>query len=64
MSLLIVVIILLSGAMTAIAFQEARGLPRLDNATSVWVTYIPMTDKKRLDPFTNYTQPRQVIVSL
>lgn len=44
--------------------QEHEILPSLDNATSVGVTYIPMTDRTRLDPFTNYTQQRQVMTSL
>lgn len=48
----------------AFAFQESRVLPSLDNETSVGVTYISMTDENRLDPFTNYTEQRQVIISL
>lgn len=46
------------------AYQETKVLPSLDNATSVGVTYIQMIDKNRLDPFTNYTQQRQVMISL
>ena len=45
-------------------YQETKVLPSLDNATSVGVTYIQMIDKNRLDPFTNYTQQRQVMISL
>lgn len=56
--------ILSSCTAAAFAFQEPKILPSLDNATSVGVRYIPMTDKNRSDPFTNYTQPRQVMISL
>lgn len=48
----------------ALASQDTKILPCLDNATSVGVAYIPMIDKNRLDPFTNYTQPREVMISL
>ena len=48
----------------AFASQKTKILPCLDNATSVGVTYIPMKDKNRLDPFTNYTQQREVMISL
>lgn len=46
------------------AYQEKKVLPSLDNATSVGVTYIQMIDTNRLDPFTNYTEQRQVMISL
>ncbi|KAF6236889.1 hypothetical protein HO173_005180 [Letharia columbiana] len=51
---------------TAAAFhlQEPKVLPSLDSSTGVGVTYIPMTDPNRLDPFTNYTQQRRVMISL
>ena len=48
----------------ALASQETKILPCLDNATGVGVKYIPMLDKNRLDPFTNYTQQREVMISL
>ena len=48
----------------AFASQETKILPCLDNATSVGVTYIPMIDDNRLDPFTNFTQQREVMISL
>ena len=48
----------------ALASQETKILPCLDNATSVGVTYIPMIDNNRLDPFTNFTQQREVMISL
>lgn len=48
----------------AFAFQESKVLPSLDHSTSVGVTYIPMTDKNRLDPFTNYTEQRRVMISM
>ena len=48
----------------AFTFQNPKVLPSLNNATNVGVTYLPMTDKNRLDPFTNYTQQRQVMVSV
>ena len=48
----------------AFAIQELKILPSLHNTTSVGVIYIPMNDKKRLDPFTNYTQHREVMISL
>ena len=48
----------------ALASQETKILPCLDNATSVGVTYIPMIDDNRLDPFSNFTQQREVMISL
>ena len=45
-------------------YQETKVLPSLDNGTIVGVTYIQMIDKNRLDPFTNYTQQRQLMISL
>ncbi|CAD6594118.1 MAG: hypothetical protein ASARMPREDX12_008149 [Alectoria sarmentosa] len=44
--------------------QDLKILPSLHNTTSVGVAYIPMYDEKRLDPFTNYTQHREVMISL
>ena len=46
------------------AFQEVEILPSLDNATGVGVTYIHMIDQNRLDPFTNYTRQREIMVSM
>ena len=48
----------------ALAFRESKFLPSLDNGISIGVKYISMTDKNRLDPFTNYTRQRQVMVSI
>ena len=57
-------IVILPWLAPALSSRETKLLPCLDNATSVGVTYIPMIDKNRLDPFTNYTQPREVMISL
>ena len=64
MKQLSVLTVVLPRLAAALLLQETKVLPCLDNATSVGVTYIPMIDKNRLDPFTNYTQPREVMISL
>lgn len=61
---LIILTIISPCTAAAFAFQESRVLPSLDNDTNVGVTYISMTDEDRLDPFTNYTEQRQVMISL
>ena len=61
---LAVLTVILPWLAAALASQETKILPSLDNATSVGVKYIPMVDKNRLDPFTNYTQQREVMISL
>lgn len=59
-----IMLIVLTIISVAFASPGTKVLPSLDNATSVGVTYIPMTDNNRLDPFTNYAQPRKVMISL
>ena len=61
---LAILTVLLPWLAAALSSQETKILPCLDNATSIGVTYIPMIDKNRLDPFTNYTQQREVMISL
>lgn len=56
--------VILSSTAAASTRQEPKILPRLNSTANVGVTYIPMTDMKRMDPFTNYTEKRQVMVSL
>ncbi|KAM0803802.1 Alpha/Beta hydrolase protein [Usnea florida] len=51
-------------ATAALTSQESGILPSLNNAISIGVMYISMTDKDRLDPFTDYTRQRQVMVSI
>ena len=60
----IVLNILLLYTTISLASSETRTLPSLDNASRIGVTHIPMIDEKRLDPFTNYSQQRQVMVSV
>ena len=48
----------------AFASRETKVLPCLDNVTNVGVKYLPMVDKNRLDPFSSYTQQREVMISL
>lgn len=48
----------------AFAIQEPKILPSLNDATSIGVTYFHMTDRDRLDPFTNYTRNREVMISM
>ena len=57
---------LITSSMTwsAYAFQGPKVLPSLDSATDIGVTYIPMTDRNRMDPFTNYTRQREVMTSI
>ena len=64
MKTLTILAIILPYTTPSFVFPETKVLPSLNNATSVGVTYIPMTDKNRLDPFTNYSQQRQVMISL
>ena len=58
MKQLVVLIVVLPWLAAALSSQETKILPCLDNATSIGVTYIPMVDKNRLDPFTNHTEQR------
>lgn len=39
-------------------------LPSLNNSTHVGVRTFPLVDKHRLDPFTNFTQHREIMLSL
>ena len=61
---LTVVEILLYHLTAAFASQETRILSSLDKPTRIGVTHIPLIDKKRLDPFTNYSQQRELMVSV
>ena len=49
---------------SAMAFQETRVLPSLDNGATIGVVKLAMTSINHLDPLTNYTQWRQVMVSM
>ena len=51
-------------ASTFLSSVENRVLPSLDAESTIGVRYIPMTDTSRLDPFSNNTKFRQVMVSL
>lgn len=64
MKQLAVLTVILPWLAAALASPETIVLPCLDNATSIGVRYIPMIDQNRLDPFTKYTQHREVMISL
>lgn len=44
--------------------NSAIYLPTLNNRTHVGVRTFPLVDKHRLDPFTNFTQHREIMLSL
>jgi len=49
---------------SASAVLPSITLPTLNSTPSVGVIVLPMVDRARLDPFTNYTKHREVMVSV
>ena len=64
LSLLLLPSIITTRTADAWNHQHPKVLPSLSNATDVGVVSIPLTDKNRWDPFTNYTSQRQIMISL
>ena len=60
----VLILIVLGDALAVSDSVSKRVLPSLDSTTTVSARYIPMTDESRLDPFSNGTQPRQVMITL
>ena len=51
-------------AIAVLTLHASKILPSLDKTIKIGVMYISMTDKDRLDPFTNCTRQIQVMVSI